>query len=162
MTQLKKEEVDRSKIRKEINEKIRIRDKYKCHFCSVDIRKVSLSNTIHHIIPYNLGGEDSIDNCITICKNCHVKLEIIYRKLLKYLLKNEFVMTNMHGLELKNIEKRRLKEAELKGRQEMKQEILKEIDSYLKLLKTLKPIKYDLDFILLQFKELKSKIKKKK
>jgi len=48
------------------------------------------------------------------------------------------------------------------GRQEMKQEILKEINSYLKLLKTLKPIKYDLDFTLLQFKELKSKIKQKR
>lgn len=36
--------------------------------------------TIHHKIPISLGGSKEKENCITLCKDCHVE---IHKKLIK-------------------------------------------------------------------------------
>lgn len=42
------------------------RDSWKCRFC-----KVKTNLHAHHIKYRSQGGDDSIDNLITLCENCH-------------------------------------------------------------------------------------------
>jgi hypothetical protein len=51
------------------------RDNYKCQFCG-KTRKV----VVHHIVGYNVSEDNSLDNLITLCVSCHVKLEWILVK----------------------------------------------------------------------------------
>lgn len=48
-------------------------NKDKCYFCG---KKEPLEN--HHIVPRRLGGSDEEDNLLTLCSNCHSKIEKIY------------------------------------------------------------------------------------
>lgn len=50
------------KIRKQIIE----RDKV-CIWCG------SLGKEVHHIIPYSITGNDSLENLVLLCKSCHLK-----------------------------------------------------------------------------------------
>ena len=45
----------------------RRRDDYRCQRCAKTANKLHA----HHIIPQQLGGEDSLDNLITVCADCH-------------------------------------------------------------------------------------------
>jgi len=64
---------------------VRERDNYLCVFCKIDIRNVDGGNrgedlggkSVHHIIPLDLGGENMLKNCITICADCHKILETL-------------------------------------------------------------------------------------
>ena len=55
--------------------KIFERDKWKCRDCNSDFYDDKFNNKldIPHIIPKSLGGKDSFENLITLCKNCHRK-----------------------------------------------------------------------------------------
>jgi 5-methylcytosine-specific restriction endonuclease McrA len=48
------------------------RRKLKDSFC----KKCGSDNDLylHHIIPVRYGGVSSDENCITLCKNCHIKI----------------------------------------------------------------------------------------
>jgi len=52
---------------------IKKRDNFRCFFC---VRQ-SFDNTIHHKYPKRFGGKDSLGNCITVCRPCHDKLEML-------------------------------------------------------------------------------------
>lgn len=43
------------------------RDEYKCKNCGRD----SSNLEVHHVVPLEKGGSNSIDNLITLCKDCH-------------------------------------------------------------------------------------------
>lgn len=50
-------------------------DRDHCYFCeSTDGLEV------HHIVPQRLGGSDARDNLVTLCHDCHWKLERLYNK----------------------------------------------------------------------------------
>lgn len=52
--------------------------KGKCGSCSNDAPFLKASDStpyleVHHKIPLSAGGEDTVDNCIALCPNCHRK-----------------------------------------------------------------------------------------
>lgn len=67
--------VKRDKIRSEINPLVRKRDNYLCYFCGRNVLEINGSNTIHHKVPERYGGITDGFNLITICVDCHQKLE---------------------------------------------------------------------------------------
>ncbi len=44
------------------------RDNYVCQNCGSTIEVQG-----HHIIDYQYGGSDSVDNIVTLCRECHKK-----------------------------------------------------------------------------------------
>ncbi|HEW92170.1 MAG TPA: HNH endonuclease [Thermotogaceae bacterium] len=50
-------------------EQVLWRDGYKCQHCGTTIKL-----QIHHIIPRNKGGTDTLNNLITLCAKCHKEL----------------------------------------------------------------------------------------
>lgn len=74
-----REKSKRKYTNKILKPQVRKRDNNICHFCLLDVRDVSLKNTVHHILPLNLGGNNTPTNTITICLNCHQKLENLLR-----------------------------------------------------------------------------------
>jgi len=59
---------------------VRKRDSYLCCFCRKDIREIPDGNkfgfnSVHHIIPRSLGGQNVPENCVSICADCHHLLE---------------------------------------------------------------------------------------
>ena len=72
--------IERDKERSIINPKVRKRDNYLCHFCKKNVLDISLSNSIHHIVPERYAGKNNEDNLITICLECHNKLEKLINK----------------------------------------------------------------------------------
>lgn len=67
--------IERDKIRAEINPLVRKRDNYKCCFCGKNVLEVNGSNTIHHKIPERYNGLTEEKNLVTICCKCHNLLE---------------------------------------------------------------------------------------
>jgi 5-methylcytosine-specific restriction endonuclease McrA len=69
---------------------VRKRDEYLCNFCKRNVFNVSKSNTLHHVIPVRYSGKHELDNLITICNDCHNKLEnyikIVERQAIKHTL----------------------------------------------------------------------------
>lgn len=56
------------KLRKQIKE----RDKDRCRECGLKVGKeTGLEGHVHHIIPKSHGGQDTLDNLITLCLICH-------------------------------------------------------------------------------------------
>ena len=45
------------------------RDDFKCRQCGQRGRLEA-----HHIVPLWKGGADTIDNLLTLCRNCHIRL----------------------------------------------------------------------------------------
>jgi len=56
------------KLRKEAYK----RDNYMCQICGVNNIKLHA----HHILPYRVGGPDTIENIITLCHKCHKTEEV--------------------------------------------------------------------------------------
>jgi len=74
-----------NKIKQNKKAKVRKRDKNSCAFCKRNVFEINPDNTIHHIIPKHLTNDDSPENLITLCEECHTTLELkIYRGLIKY------------------------------------------------------------------------------
>ena len=42
-----------------------------CAMCGLDFRKEDDPYHFHHIIPCNSGGDNSLDNCVMLCDDCH-------------------------------------------------------------------------------------------
>lgn len=59
-------------------QEIRKRDNFICQYCG---KKNSTS--IHHIIPARIKIDNHLDNLITLCRSCHVKVERLTDKYLK-------------------------------------------------------------------------------
>jgi len=58
-----------------VTKKCRERDNYTCQKCN---KKRSIE--VHHIIPWRITKDDSLDNLVTLCKSCHLKIEIKLNK----------------------------------------------------------------------------------
>lgn len=59
-------------ITQKLRNKIRERDKGRCQECGLKVGKeIGLEGHIHHIVPRSDGGEDRLDNLITLCFFCH-------------------------------------------------------------------------------------------
>lgn len=64
---------------KEIRKKVYARDKYTCQVCG---KKNPRPLQCHHIIPYRITQDNSIENLITLCCSCHVKEEHKYYRVI--------------------------------------------------------------------------------
>jgi hypothetical protein len=60
------------------------RDKFTCQECGINNVKLD----VHHIIPFLLSKDNSIDNLITLCRPCHMRVERLYTKQNKEKFKN--------------------------------------------------------------------------
>ena len=52
------------------------RDHYCCRKCGTPQQNPHA----HHVIPYERGGPDTLENLITVCRWCHTKLENQFRR----------------------------------------------------------------------------------
>lgn len=50
------------------------RDNYTCQICNESPEDERLLE-VHHIVPLSEGGSDNLENLVTVCPNCHRKLE---------------------------------------------------------------------------------------
>lgn len=57
-------------VRSDLKNIILERDGYSCKTCSVQSDYL----TVHHIVPVSDGGGDELNNLITLCTECHVKV----------------------------------------------------------------------------------------
>ena len=55
----------------EIRQMIYRRDNFTCQSCGITHIKLD----VHHTIPYLDGGSNEIDNLISLCRSCHMKIE---------------------------------------------------------------------------------------
>jgi len=63
----------------ELRKQVYERDNWTCQDCG---KKCHHDITCHHIVPYRISQDDSMDNLITLCVACHSKKEWeIQRKL---------------------------------------------------------------------------------
>ena len=59
-------------ITQKLRNQIRERDKGRCQECGLKVGKeTGFEGHLHHIVPKSDGGEDQIDNLITLCFFCH-------------------------------------------------------------------------------------------
>ena len=56
------------------------RDNYICQHCKITMNEYGKPLDIHHIISYLISGDNSIENLITLCRNCHMIEEHKLRK----------------------------------------------------------------------------------
>lgn len=71
--------------------------KINCEICGVtdnDPVKIDIGSTyyglsVHHLIPKNIGGNDEINNLITLCQKCHREKHTVNGKLNWHLVKEE-------------------------------------------------------------------------
>lgn len=61
----------------ELRLKVYKRDKWICQICNVHCSKKNKIQC-HHIVPYRISQDNSIENLITLCAKCHKKEEIKY------------------------------------------------------------------------------------
>lgn len=57
--------------------KARERDKGICYMCGADERNYPSKFNIHHIVPYRVSHDNSLDNLMTLCDKCHTRMEYI-------------------------------------------------------------------------------------
>lgn len=57
-----------------IRHKIYKRDNWTCQICGRSNIKIHA----HHIVPYRISQDDSLENLITLCASCHIKEEWSY------------------------------------------------------------------------------------
>jgi hypothetical protein len=59
-------------ITQKLRKQIRERDKGRCRECGLKVGKdTGLEGHVHHIIPKSCGGQDTLENLITLCLLCH-------------------------------------------------------------------------------------------
>ena len=49
-------------------QEVKERDGYCCQLCLMNIAS---NLSVHHILPKSMGGQNTEDNCITLCVDCH-------------------------------------------------------------------------------------------
>lgn len=67
---------NRKPIDPRIKQETFIRDDFKCRCCGKGAPQWLGILVYHHLIPVFLGGEDSINNGLTICTGCHITLHL--------------------------------------------------------------------------------------
>lgn len=60
---------------REIRKKVLIRDNFLCRKCGAS-KKLS----VHHVIPQKKTRDNSLDNLITLCSSCHLKMDLDFIK----------------------------------------------------------------------------------
>lgn len=62
-----------------IRKQVYKRDNYTCQICGIQYKDKN-GNPLHahHIVPYRINRDDSLDNLITLCASCHMKEEHKY------------------------------------------------------------------------------------
>lgn len=58
---------------KAVRKQVYARDKYMCQRCKKHCANKEIQ--AHHIIPWRISKDDSIDNLITLCQACHMSIE---------------------------------------------------------------------------------------
>ena len=53
---------------------------YQCQACRKRHGRKSGALGLHHIIPVDQNGPDTIDNLVLICKSCHDQIELDWKK----------------------------------------------------------------------------------
>ncbi len=54
----------------DVKKKAMERSRNRCERCGIDFDE-GFTGEFHHIIPVVFGGDNSIDNCSLLCRNCH-------------------------------------------------------------------------------------------
>ena len=54
---------------------IYMRDNYKCQECGITMNEYKRPLDIHHKIPFLISHDNSLNNLITLCRSCHMKIE---------------------------------------------------------------------------------------
>lgn len=49
-------------------QEVKSRDNFQCQLCLMNIAS---KLSVHHIQPKSMGGQNTADNCITLCLECH-------------------------------------------------------------------------------------------
>ena len=57
------------------------RDDRECQFCSANS-----DLEVHHVVPRRFGGSDDLENLVTVCKDCHGRLEACTRRVIRQLV----------------------------------------------------------------------------
>jgi 5-methylcytosine-specific restriction endonuclease McrA len=55
--------------------KARERDSNTCQGCGITNITYGRSLPVHHIVPLSVGGTHDLDNLVTLCQTCHVRVE---------------------------------------------------------------------------------------
>ncbi len=63
--------MSRNKIPEHIQQQARARASYLCEFCHANERWQYVKFTIDHVIPFSLGGSDSLENLTLACFHCN-------------------------------------------------------------------------------------------
>lgn len=76
-------------ITRKLRNQIRERDKGRCQECGLKVGKeTGFEGHLHHILPKSDGGDDQIDNLITLCFFCHATKILKHRQLIEKKQKN--------------------------------------------------------------------------
>jgi len=76
-------------ITQKLRNQIQERDKGRCQECGLKVGKeTGLEGHVHHIVPKSDGGEDRIDNLITLCFLCHATKILKHWQLIEKRRKN--------------------------------------------------------------------------
>lgn len=69
---------ERSGVPTHLRERVLERDNHTCQYCGDSIDGDAKELQAHHVIPDVEGGEDSMDNLVTLCQRCHGQLHGTY------------------------------------------------------------------------------------
>lgn len=90
---------------------ILIRDNYTCQLCGK-----KPSSQVHHIIPRKFGGNNSLDNLITLCGKCHMLISVIPTAIISKVWRMSLNEIHSERKKILNALKEKLKERQdLKG-----------------------------------------------
>jgi len=78
------------------------RDNFQCKMCGITMNEYGKAMDVHHIIPFLYSGDNSLKNLITLCRNCHTKVErkIVQEQKQMKIKTEEIKMNNINGLEV--------------------------------------------------------------
>jgi len=94
-------------IRPKKRKAIYIRDDLKCVYCSASIEETTL--TLDHLLPQELGGNNSASNLVTACKSCNsAKGNKSFKQFIIY-LRHKGVNTKKISSRVRRNTKRKLK-----------------------------------------------------
>ncbi|MBP7118587.1 HNH endonuclease [Candidatus Woesebacteria bacterium] len=83
---------------KKIRQQVRERDNV-CQVCKI---KPQTELQVHHLIPFRMGGKNTMENLVGLCRSCHSKIEKITEKELSKLkmtatLKNGIISVGLYA-----------------------------------------------------------------
>ena len=60
----------------ELRKQVLIRDKFTCQCCNENGEGALGILAVHHIVEVSQGGPDTLDNLVTLCVNCHLRVHL--------------------------------------------------------------------------------------